>query len=392
MNYGKIGISTNPSGATVYVSSQKKGLTPIDIVNVNPGIYNITLSYPGLDSYNFDTVVIDGKMTSIDFNFILQEVTEKYIELTGTDLVQIQPPFGLPEEKPPGLPPNSSRDLVDLGTILDSLNDIKSLLGQLLQNSNKQNLTNKFDTGLQTLTVAVTTVPAPENVSVTGYTRVAIWDVLGRLSQEIYLINNGPGTIYVRKSNDGTTFSAVEIPVFAGEKGTFNNLYELRIRSDIVGVTGTIYRVTEHESNLVINNFDDRAATAQHITWTSSPLDFNGPQPFTAGLTYTVPTGYKAKISGAGVFIRINTGAAVPGQKEIAIILTNPTIGDLFLLTRTIDATHNAVGFVGENSLGFAYTLLTGESLSINYYDTSVIGNVHYAGSIEITQYFSYPT
>lgn len=448
MNYGSIRLSTNPVSATVSISSQIKGTSPLDIINIYPGIYNITLSYPGIDSYNFDTVVIDGKMTVVEFDFILQEVTESHIDLIGTDLVEIPTPPGMVIEQPPNLPgvpggsgtgtsgfgfktdgtsdtittelpPGSSIPAPQTitsdqyGFITDetsgasgsvsgpapgmptdqvvpaTLDDIKFLLQQLLENSNrriKKNLSSKFDTGIQTLAAAVPIMPSEDDVSITGYTRIAVKDVLNRLSQELYIINQGPGTIFLRKSNDGKTFTAIEVPIFAGEKGTFNDVYELRIRSDI---TGTRYRVTEYETTLVINNFDDRVATAAHIKF---GLSTYGPHGAVRRASYTVPTGYKAKVNGCYVFIQINTPATNPNLRNVTVGIDSPTIGNLSVMSRSFGNNENALGTVKEGELGFSYTLLTGESVTLSTQDNGTGGSVRYFGSVEITQYFSYPT
>lgn len=104
MNYGSIRLSTNPVSATVSINNLEKGTTPLDIINVMPGIYNITLTYSGMHSYNFDTVVIDGKMTIVEFDFFVQEVVENHIDLVGTDLVAVSIPPGMTVEEPPNMP------------------------------------------------------------------------------------------------------------------------------------------------------------------------------------------------------------------------------------------------------------------------------------------------
>lgn len=404
MYYGSIRISTSPSGADVSIGGGKreggeKGITPIDIINVYPGVYNVTLKYPDLRTYNFNVTVKDGIMTDVHFDFIIQEVSEEYISLTGEDLVVI------PEEDKKDEEENIEKQIVSpveqridsifkpiLNNLNNSLDGIKSLLQKLLENSDKQvekNLTGKFDTGIQTLANAVTFIPPEDDVSdtgVNGYTRVAVWDILERLSQTIYALNQGPGTIFVRKSNDGKTFSAVEIPVFAGERHTFNDVYEFRIRTDLAG---TRYRITEYETALIINNFDDRVATPAHIFF---GLDSFGPHGATVRASYTVPTGFKAKINGCYIFIEIGGAAAVPGRRTLTISINSPTIGGLSVMSRSFGANENTLGTVKEAELGFAYTLLTGESVRLTTEDNSTGGFVNYFGSVEITQYFSYPT
>lgn len=281
MNYGTIRISTNPTGATVYVNSQNKGITPIDIVNAMPGIYNITLSYPDVNSYNFDTVVIDGKMTIVRFDFTVQEVTEEHISLTGTDLVPMPVPPGLPEEQPPSIPPNvpieqpPGMSLQKVESLLDKNNE---LLTTLLQHTAK---TSGFDTSeryfnqnLTAITVATPNQPSDPDSTATdcqgnlipgvtsGYDRVCIHNSILRNSRTVSVFNLGSSDLFVITSSDGEKFSAAEIPVLKGEYKRFFNVYELRIRSPVVGnlnpsvgaVPGGIYTVTEYETETTYSN------------------------------------------------------------------------------------------------------------------------------------------
>lgn len=410
---GTIRFDTIPEKANIFIDGNFVAQSPVDISDAEPGKYSYKLSFGGYEDFVSSLTVYDNKITHITVNMQNGTETENFLDYpVGIEIdteadtevgvgmeqgIQYEKdkwghivPIQIPSSDIPGGVPEKQ-------TVENTLGEIKSLLQQLVQqnavlleNSNRQterNLSSKFDTGIQTLAVAVITVPAEDDVSVTGYTRVAIKDVLNRLSQEIYLINQGPGTIYARKSNDGKNFSTTEIPIFAGEKATFNDLYELRIRSDI---SGTQYRVTEYETVLVINNFDDRAATPAHIRFGISTYGFHG---LTTRASYTVPTGYKAKINGCYVFLQIVTPATDPNLRNVTVAISSPTIvGNISVMSRSFGNNENVDGMLKEGELGFSYTLLTGEGILLQTQNTATTGSVRYFGAVEITQYFSYPT
>ena len=73
------------------------------------------------------------------------------------------------------------------------------------------------------------------------YVREQIFDRIGMVAPKLNLYNDGPGTWYIRISYEGQQFSD-EIALLEGEKKTYFNVYELRHRSDTVGLN---YRVTE---------------------------------------------------------------------------------------------------------------------------------------------------
>lgn len=394
---GTIRFDTIPEKANIFIDGKFVAQSPIDISDADPGKYSYKLSFGGYEDFISSLTVYDSKITHMTVNMQNGTETENFLDYpVGIDTeVDTEVDVGYEKDKwghivPIQIPSSDIPGGVpEKQTIENTLGDIKSLLQQLLDNSNRQterNLSSKFDTGTQTLAVAVITVPAEDDVSITGYTRVAIKDVLNRLSQEIYLINQGPGTIYARKSNDGKTFSTTEIPIFAGEKATFNDLYELRIRTDLAG---TSYRVTEYETALIINNFDDRSATPAHIRFGISTYGFHG---LTTRASYTVPTGYKAKINGCYVFLQIVTPANDPNLRNVTVSVSNSVIGNFSVMSRSFGNNENVDGMLKEGELGFAYTLLTGESIILQTQNTSTTGSVRYFGAVEITQYFSYPT
>jgi len=281
-------------------------------------------------------------------------------------------------------------------TVESKLDDIKNVLVKidksleyLSKTTKKNSETKRFDTGLQTIPVAVTTKPDPDNTTTGGYTKLNIHDIIERNAPVIYFLNQGPGPIYALRSESINSFSESEIPIYPGEKKELFNIFELRFRTTIAN---TSYIITEHPTELILQNFDDRTVTPQHIFgWADV-----GPIGYTVLNMYTVPTGYKAKVHGVYATASITAPAFTPGFREIQIGITSPTIGGAAvfpIVTATIGPNHNAYGYTVEQSLGYAYTLLTSESIEIDILaDTSIIGQVFYFGSIEITQYFSFPT
>lgn len=93
-----------------------------------------------------------------------------------------------------------------------------------------------------TSTVAVSSVPS---VGSTLYTKEYIYNSIGRKAEKVYVLNDGPGILYVRASyKEGELFTN-EITIRDGEYIILRNVYELRHRSDTVGQS---YRVTEYET------------------------------------------------------------------------------------------------------------------------------------------------
>lgn len=154
------------------------------------------------------------------------------------------PTYPVPEEKPPeGRPPYNKKVLELLGAIVQAQRVMIEQLQVLIKASEVELVDLKFDTGIKTLSNAVSNEPNIDDISTTGYTQELIFPILKRLSPELYFINLGPGTIFLRVSKDGTNFS-VQSPVFEGEVKTFYDVFELRLRSP---TANTQYIITEYE-------------------------------------------------------------------------------------------------------------------------------------------------
>jgi len=121
-------------------------------------------------------------------------------------------------------------------SILKEIKDAISFSGQ----SKRTKYYNKSGTS----TVAVTSVPS---ISSSSYTKEPIYNTIGRKAEKLYIINNGPGNLYVRISyKEGEVFTD-EIDIREGEYVILKNVYEIRHRSDIIGLS---YQITEYETTL----------------------------------------------------------------------------------------------------------------------------------------------
>lgn len=105
---------------------------------------------------------------------------------------------------------------------------------------NYYDVSNAIGTALDT---SGTTSAAQGSLSIedSRYVREQIFDRIGIVAPKLNLYNDGPGTWYIRISYEGQQFSD-EIALLEGEKKTYFNVYELRHRSETVGLN---YRVTE---------------------------------------------------------------------------------------------------------------------------------------------------
>ena len=133
---------------------------------------------------------------------------------------------------------------VDTTNIEQKLDTIASYL-KLLVGPQK-----RYNSGLQTLPFAVPNVPQDNDTNpMTGYTIVNVYTILGRRAPVIYLMNEGPGTIFARFTSTGneTGFLSEEKVVFEGEYATFHDVWQLILRTP---TAGTQYRFSEFQQQL----------------------------------------------------------------------------------------------------------------------------------------------
>ncbi len=127
----------------------------------------------------------------------------------------------------------------------DRSEEIIALLSQIAESlathrTNLYDVSNSIGNAVDSTGITSTAQNAMR-VDESGYIREQIFDRIGIPAPKLNAYNDGPGTWYIRVSQDGQQFSA-EIALLEGEKKTYSNVYEIRHRSDTLGLT---YRVTE---------------------------------------------------------------------------------------------------------------------------------------------------
>lgn len=156
-------------------------------------------------------------------------------------------PFRKPLDIEEGLI-NINESILSMNELMSSMVNMQGssieLLSMLVQASRRDLLARKYDTGIQTIETAVTTVIPAED---SRYTQHSVYEEMTRTAPVLYLINLGPGNMYIRTSGNGEDFSSIEYAVFEGGVTSFYDVYEARVRSP---VAGTKYILTEHYSSL----------------------------------------------------------------------------------------------------------------------------------------------
>ena len=216
-----------------------------------------------------------------------------------------------PEGRPPlGRPPDRDRKVIELlEAIVGGQNRTIGRLETLIKAAEVELVDLKFDTGIRTLTNAVLTEPIIDDVSATGYTQELIFPILQRLSPELYFINFGPGTIFLRVSKNGSEFS-LQSPVFEGEVKTYYDVFELRLRSP---TAQTQYLITEFEyfkqkdisflsgRPFVANNINVVAGAAVTELIVTDPVQGLGRNAHTGFIVNDGPNNLQVELSNDGV-------------------------------------------------------------------------------------------
>lgn len=146
--------------------------------------------------------------------------------------------------KHPELPPRPP-DFLNKDRDSNSNSEIIALLSQIALSLSTQR-TNPYDVSdsIGNALDSAGTISIAQNalrVDESGYIRERIFDRIGIPAPKLNVYNDGPGTWHIRVSYEGQQFSD-EIALFEGEKKTYFNVYEIRHRSDTLGLR---YRVTE---------------------------------------------------------------------------------------------------------------------------------------------------
>lgn len=273
---GTLRIETNPTNAHVSVNNQSiDAVTSLDIVDVDPGQYNVTLAFGDYQPYNFDIEVFEDKISYIKYDFVTKEVNEDFIDITT----------GESDKEKDITEPYKPTDSEILAEHLQKMNDILERSVAAIERGNesvdlvRQYLGKQygfdseqayFSTGLTAVSTSTPNKPessdtiAPNGPGGTGYDRIEVFNVIQRNARDISFINNGSQTIFVLVSHNGVNFGTQEIQVLQGEIKHFFNVYELRIRCPVIGnladvsssEPGGIYLVSEYTSQFNTNNIN----------------------------------------------------------------------------------------------------------------------------------------
>ncbi len=296
-----------------------------------------------------------------------------------------------PEAAPTGTPTEIKLELINR-----KLARIANLLEISIEISRKDIVSIPYDSGTITLPNAITIVPDPTNITpTTGYTQVPVWrrKTPNQNAQILHFVCVGPGSTFVRSSTDGTSFSETELEVFRGDHKIFNNVYELRVRTN---VADTKFIATENEQvpGLIIQAVaqSDRNPTIIQIRF----FGVAGPHGEAVRWSYTVPAMRKAFINNAFSFLRIVTVAAPAGFRLSQIFADlNPVLGPpvvpsadrAFLTFAFLGENDNTIGNHADRNISDAGFLIAGLTIIATTHDVSTGGTVGYDLTALITEF-----
>jgi len=175
----------------------------------------------------------------------------------------------------------------------------------------------------QAVTYATPTVPISREVFATGssagYDRIRVHKDISRNADELQVINEGPGSLYLLYTVDYQNWTQNEIKLDEGKATILNNVYELRVRAPRATCT---YTATEYIQT-TFKNVDFKAGR-QYIR--NSTITTGNVYPATAyttadthsvnaSLTKNATTGYvKNRDNSATLFIWISLDGTEYGQ------------------------------------------------------------------------------
>ena len=165
----------------------------------------------------------------------------------------------------------------------------------------------KYESGMQTITTATTqpdtigTWPPDESYPnkelVRERTRSELYP-MGRNAVKLYVVNYGPGKIYVVSTTDGVAWNYSESILLEGDLNVFTNVYALAIRTDSAN---TKYRASEYHietariSKSAMPTLQSEYQTEWDDLWEGDDL---APKQTTAHTAYIVPDGYRLLMKG----------------------------------------------------------------------------------------------
>lgn len=164
-----------------------------------------------------------------------------------------------------------------------------------------------YNTGRVTINVAtpnqVSSDQISDNVTTPGYVTENVNNAMGRNAYKAYVINRGPGDLYLIYSSGGNIFGPNEALLLEGATEILFNVYEIRLRSPTIGCQ---YEVTEYE--VPLQGVNTVKAEKVETYSTVSTVHFTGAIPFQAqqttdvnGLPYNRIIGNKYYIRGVNI-------------------------------------------------------------------------------------------
>jgi hypothetical protein len=170
-------------------------------------------------------------------------------------------------------------------------------------------------------TITTATADNPNDFDSPVYQRERIFIDLQRFAEKVMVTNEGPGTLYIIVSHGGEVEFSQETPIFAGDTKWYYNVYELRTRSPVAGLT---YRVTEYDIHtsgstgfipLAIST-----ATLQNV-----PLPAANTNWLTSDITPTnTPTTFRIQVA---VSIAGNFSVAITNSGDTQVVTLNAPTG-----------------------------------------------------------------
>ncbi|WP_083773157.1 PEGA domain-containing protein [Methanolacinia petrolearia] len=186
---GSLDVSSNPSGADVYLNDEFIGNTPLTVNALYPGIYYVRLEMTGYESWEKIFDIKEGETTYISYN-LDASVGEAYSINTEPDGAEIyfDGEFKGYSDKVLNNLPTGQHEIT---LVLDGYQDYRRIV--YIQEGMSQSLTHVFEPMPTTGTVVVESVPSNADVYMNG-------EYMGRSMLTLEEVEPGTYNITVKKT------------------------------------------------------------------------------------------------------------------------------------------------------------------------------------------------
>lgn len=75
--YGNLSISSDPTGATVYIDGINSGLTPLSLTDLNTGTYNLKVTKSGYQAYTTSVTILSNQTVSVNSSLVVNKRKKK---------------------------------------------------------------------------------------------------------------------------------------------------------------------------------------------------------------------------------------------------------------------------------------------------------------------------